>query len=304
MCSSTLCEGTLGKKELAKVAQVSLTTGYNVKPKIKKSLTLSHKKGGGRPKSLRNSIKPTLCQQVRRKPFLSLRNLASQSGINVSFSTVGRAMNDLKYNKRYTDKTPMLSEKNRIYRIKWAKKYRYPKKLWFQTIFLDEMSVWLSRGRIKIWTKSGKKKRLAPTTKHTPKIHVWAAFSSMGTLPLCISTQNMNSDLFIDILQTHLFAQAEVFHENQWRLVMDNNPKHTSIKVQKFLHEKIPIPIPWPSQSPDLNPIENLFSCVKFELMIKGPKTISALKKCLEEIWESIQTPFLRPYCESMINGY
>ena len=29
----------------------------------------------------------------------------------MSFSTVGRAMNDLKYNKCYPDKTPMLSEK-------------------------------------------------------------------------------------------------------------------------------------------------------------------------------------------------
>ena len=118
MVDALLCEGTLGKKEIAKVAQVSLATVYNVKSKVKKSLTLSHKKGGRRPKSLRNSIKPTLCQQVRRKPFLSLRNLASKSGINVSFSTVGRAMNDLIYNQRYPDETPMLSEKNRIYGLK------------------------------------------------------------------------------------------------------------------------------------------------------------------------------------------
>ena len=35
--------------------------------------------------------------------------------------------------------------------------YRYPNKLWFQTLFLDEMSVWLSLGSIKMWTEYGEK---------------------------------------------------------------------------------------------------------------------------------------------------
>ena len=58
--------------------------------------------------------------------------------------------------------------------------------------------------------------------------------------------------------------------------------------------------MPWPSQSPDLNPIENLFGWLKSELLKKGPKTVSAMKENLENIWESINPDFLIPYCESM----
>ena len=285
-------------KEIARRADVSLATVYNMKSRRRSHSKLEHKKGAGRPKTLRNRIKPSLCQQIRRKPYLSLRTLASQESIGASFSTVGRALRDLDYSKHSPSTIPMLSEKNRLYRIKWAKKYAYPKKAWSQTI-LDEMSIWLSRGNLQMWAKSGRK-RLVPTVKHTPKINVWAAFSSMGTFPLCIFTHNMNSDMFLWILRTHLISQACVFHENEWRVVMDNDPKHKSKVVKNFLDENLPNQIPWPSQCPDLNPIENLFGWVKSELMKIGPKTISELKKSLEKIWNNIQPEFLKPYWSSM----
>ena len=243
LIDALISSGIHSKREVAKVAGVSLGTVYNVMAKKKSASSLTHKNGAGRPGCLRNSTRRIVSQQIRRTPYLSSRNLASQPGVNASFSTVCRALRDLEYSKKYPDKTPMLSEKNRLYRIVWAKKCMYPKKLWMQTIFLDEMSIWLSRGRIKMWTKSGKK-RFAPTTKHTPKINVWAAFSSMGTFPLYIFTDNMNSDMFLHILKSNLLVQAEVFHLDQWRLVMDNDPKHKSKKVQDFLHGKMPIEMP------------------------------------------------------------
>ena len=79
---------------------------------------------------------------------------------------------------------------------------------------------------------------------------------------------------------------------------MDNDPKHKSRVVKKFLDENLPNQIPWPSL--DLNPIENLCGWLKRELLKIGPKTISELKKSLEEIWYNIQPEFLRPYWSSM----
>ncbi|KAI6655306.1 hypothetical protein LOD99_2141 [Oopsacas minuta] len=193
----------------------------------------------------------------------------------------------------------MISEKNRLARLQWAKKYKYPKKAWYQTVFIDEMSIWLARGRIKMWTKSGQK-RIVSTTKHSLKINVWAGFSSMGTFPLCIFTENMNSQMFVDILEGHLLTQAEIFHRNEWRLVMDNDPKHTSKLVKTYLVQNIPNHLPWPSQSPDINPIENVFSWVKRELIKLAPRTISELRKMLEIVWEKITPEFLRSYCDSM----
>ena len=80
-----------------------------------------------------------------------------------------------------------------------------------------------------MWTKNSEF-RIAPTFKHSVKINIWAAFSSMGTFPLCIFEHNINGEYFVKILEVHLLAQAHVFHDKDWFLVQDNNPKHTCKK--------------------------------------------------------------------------
>ena len=134
---------------------------------------------------------------------------------------------------------------------------------------------------------------------------IWAAFSSVGTFSLCIFTQNLTGLLYTKILNTHLLTQANVFHENKWGLVQDDDPKYTSKVVKNWMEVNMPKKlIECPSQSPDLKPIDNLFAWIKCQLNrlpYRRPKSIYDLKKKLNYIWDGINPDFLKPSWSSTL---
>ncbi len=56
----------------------------------------------------------------------------------------------------------------------------------------------------------------------------------------------------------------------------------------------------WPSNSPDLNPIENLWAIVKRNVELRQPKNLSELERFLEEEWKNIPNSLLINLVDSM----
>ena len=102
------------------------------------------------------------------------------------------------------------------------------------------------------------------TVKHPPKVHVWACFCANGVGRIHVFTENLDSELYKNILQEHLLDTKKKYWPNQqWYFQQDNDPKHTSRLVQGWIASKGIDTIDWPPYSPDLNPIENLWADLK-----------------------------------------
>ena len=86
----------------------------------------------------------------------------------------------------------------------------------------------------------------------------------------------------------------------RWRLQQDNDPKHKSRLAQQLLSSEVPEVIDWPSNSPDANPVENLWSIMKRRVEKRKPTNLVELNKFLHEEWVNIDVVVLNHSIDSM----
>ena len=56
----------------------------------------------------------------------------------------------------------------------------------------------------------------------------------------------------------------------------------------------------WPKYSPDLNPIENIWSLLKRNVRKRLPKNVDELQIFIHEEWEKLDFEIIRKTCESV----
>ena len=99
--------------------------------------------------------------------------------------------------------------------------------------------------------------------KHPLKVHVWAGISMQGRTSICIFDGIMKKELFVEILNSSLLPSIHALYPNGHRLMQDNDPKHTSGYASQWMVDH---GVNWwktPPESPDINPIENLWHELK-----------------------------------------
>lgn len=113
----------------------------------------------------------------------------------------------------------------------------------------------------------------------------------------------MRQDQYIEVLMGRLIPQTQEWYPNgDFVFMHDSAPCHKAKKVTKFLKDNNISVLDWPGNSPDLNPIENVWASLKNE--IAKEKVITNKQELIEKIikaWHN--TPHLVEISKSCIKS-
>jgi transposase len=257
------------------------TIYYNIN-KLKQTNSLKHRGGNGRPRVLSEIEKIAIGQYIRRNNEITINEIKEKLSTTyrstVSASIIRRHLHRCGYRNILPRKTHILTVDDKQKRVQWAKKHKDDD--FTHTIFTDESSFQLYRNTVRRWSKCPHNE-VKPIPKNRQKVHVWGALSTEGVLNCHTFKCNLDGEYYVNILKNYLLPAARrQFHRN-WRLQQDNDPKHRSNICKKFIHDYVPELLDWPSNSPDVNPIENIWSIVKRKVEKRKPKNIDELERFL-----------------------
>jgi len=290
--------GVRNAAKIHSLTKIPLKTIYRNLKKIEVSGDVQRKSGSGRIKKITPSASQAIGQYIRRESSISSQSIADKLediGVNVSRSTVSRHLTDLGYRNALPLRTPMLTPVHKQKRVEWAQKHKDDN--WEMTLFSDETAFQLFRNTIRHWYRDARPVRRVP--KDRSKIFAWGGFCIKGTTSLFCFKRIMDGKFYTEILEKQL-PEVRSMLQGRWRLQQDNDPKHKSKIAKEFLNNKVPEVMDWPSNSPDLNPIENLWAIVKRKVELRRPKNLSELELFLKEEWENIPNSTLINLVNSM----
>ena len=191
----------------------------------------------------------------------------------------------------------LIRELNKLKRVVWCKEQLRAKEDFSNVIFSDECTIQLEHHGRLCFRKIRQPRKLKPRPKHPAKLHIWGAISSRGAASVVMFTSIMDAIRFGEILDASLVPFiAECFPDGH-RFQMDNDPKHRSSHIEGYFETHHTNWWATPPESPDLNPIENLWGSLKqFLRTTHKPKTLGELKEGVLKFWRSLTPEICHKY--------
>ena len=299
-------------KEIAARLHCSLSSIERLFSKAKDSDGIpTRKKGSGSPKKVTKEMENIIRKTIEENPKLTSQEIINKNKklCNISTRTVRRILKEkLGLNSYVAVEKPLLTQDLKKKRLAFAKKYsHWTKHMWHQVIFSDETkknkhTSFGTRVRRKKGSDNFLEKYVQTKVKQSESLMIWASISCKGPglIYFLEKIKKINNQEYINILEKKL--QKSMKKTNTNILLHDKATVHTSKLTSNYLNRNNIKTITLPGCSPDLNPIENIFSDLKKQLARENISSVKGLEKRIRNFWSKLQKPYLTKLVNSIPN--
>ena len=220
-------------------------------------------------------------------PWIRPRN-----GCNISMSTVRRVIDVAGFVATKPRYCQLIREPNKEARVAFCKALVDMDEQFEDVVFTDESSIQSHYNKPVAYRQKDAMPPNQCRPKHPLKIHLWGRISKRGLTQLLIFSGIMESEFYTnEILKNTLKPFLENVYPDGHRLQQDNDPKHTSIRAKNYMTANNINWWKWPSESPDINPIEMVWSDLKRVVAKQNPTTLDQLEMYCQQYWDTVMTP-------------
>lgn len=181
--------------------------------------------------------------------------------MEISARTVRRHLsNYMGYQSSVPRAVPFLTSLHKKKRVEWCLQHRDFN--WDNVWFSDETYIEVNYKVTPVWHKKGQKPTFQKP-KFSAKIMCWGAVSTRVKSKFAVVVGSMTAQRYVDTLKSYFIQNKSKSTIKKMVFQQDNASCHTAKLTRAFFSEIGLTVLPWPANSPDMNPIENIWSVLK-----------------------------------------
>lgn len=288
---------------------ISQNTVSNILKRYRETGTHNVKSRSGRPPKTSDRTDNRIHRIAKTDPFVTsteIQRLMSPVLDSITTKTIrNRLCKKFKLPARTPRRKPFISAKARVKRLEWCKAHvNWTIDQWKKVTFSDESTfLQFHQQHQYVRRPSGSnsihERYTDKTVKHPPSVMIWGCFSFHGRGGLTVLPKGvrLNSEKYIDVLDEKLIPFMNISSTRVFQ--QDNAPCHSSKRTMKWFEDKGIEVLDWPGNSPDLNPIENLWQSMKVKVNAQKHSNIHELIRNIKLSWIAIS----REECERLVES-
>ncbi len=297
----------MGYKTIAKKLGEKVTTvGVIIRKWKKHKITVNLHRTGAPCKISPRGVS-MIMRTVRNQPRTTREDLVNDlkaAGTRVTKKTIGNTLHREGLKSCSARKVPLLKKAHDMYRPVWSLPMIQRRTGWKCCGQMRPKSSSLASTQLAVFGGGGMLPMIPRTPSPPSNMEVETCFGGLGVFLLsgqdnCTASKGRWTGPCTIRARALMTARALKMGRG-WVFQHDNDPKHTAKATKEWLKKKHIKVLEGPSQSPDLNPIENLWRELKVRVAKRQPRNLNDLERICKEEWDKIPPEM----CANLVANY